>query len=107
MSSEAASYFAEGLTSSSEDRWSVQGARVRHLKTRHIRSHAKVLRDAQRFIIELSVNPHLRTHNILVNAARNQCQMAYISAYNVANKDQDNPESRRKHNCAISKVGVL
>ena len=96
MSSEAASYFAEGLTSSSEGRWSVQGARVRHLKTRHIRSHAEVLPDPQRFFIELCVNPHPRTHNILVNTVDNQRQMADLSDYNVAHNNQNNPEFCRK-----------
>jgi len=107
MSSEAASFFTEALTSSSEGRWSAQGARVHHLKTRHIRSHTEVLRDPQRFFIELCVNPRPRTHNILVNAADNQRQMADLSDYNVAHNSQNNPELCRKPICCISRSGAL
>jgi hypothetical protein len=84
MSSEAASYFAEGLTSSSEGRWS-----------------------AQHFFIELCVNPHLRTHDILVNAVDNRRQMAHLSDYNVAHNSQNNPEFCRKHLCILSRFGAL
>jgi hypothetical protein len=95
MTSEVA-YFPEALASPSEATYHRAFNRGRHLKTRHIRSHAEVLPDPQRFFIELCVNPHPRTHNILVNTVDNQRQMADLSDYNVAHNNQNNPEFCRK-----------
>ena len=78
-----------------------------HLKTRHIRSHTEVLRDAQRFFIELCANPIPRTHNILAIGADNQHQMVDLSDYNVAHNSQNNPEYPRKHIHFISGFGAL
>jgi hypothetical protein len=106
MSSESVAHVPEALASPSKAAY--HRAFIRgHLKTRHIRSHTEVLRDARRFFIELCVNPHPRTHNILVNGADNQRQTADLSDYNVAHNSQNNPEFCRKPICFISRSGVL
>jgi hypothetical protein len=62
---------------------------------------------ARGFFVDLCINPHPRTHNILVNGADNQRQMADLSDYNVAHNSQNNPEFCRKHICFISWSGAL
>jgi hypothetical protein len=107
MSSETAYYFPQALTSPSEGRWPAQGARLRHLNPRHMRLHTRALRDTRQFFNELCANPNPRTHNILVNAADNQRQMADLSDYNVAHNSQNNPDFYRKPICVISRSGAL
>jgi hypothetical protein len=107
MSSEAASYFVEALPSPSKGRWSAKGARVRHLNPNRVRLHQRTLLDARQSFNEFYVNPHPRTHDILVNAADNQCQMADLSDYNVAHNSQNNPDFYRKPICVISRSGAL
>ena len=106
MTSEIA-HFPEALPSPSETTYHRAFNHGRHLKTRHIRSHTEVLRDAHRLVIESCVNPHPRTHNILVNTADDQRQMADLSDYNVAHNSQNNPEFCRKPICFICRSGVL
>jgi hypothetical protein len=107
MSSEAASYFVEALPSPSEGRWSAQGARVRHLNPNRVRLHKRTLLDARQSFNEFYVNPHPRTHDILVNTADTQSQMADLFDYNVAHNSQNDPEFCRKPICFISRSGVL
>jgi hypothetical protein len=92
MSSETAAQVPEALANRWEATYHRAFSRGRHLDILHMRSHTEVLRDARRFFIGLCVNLHPRTHNILVNAADNQRQMADLSDYNVAHNNQNNPE---------------
>jgi hypothetical protein len=78
-----------------------------HLTTRHVPSYKGDRQDAQRFSEESFVNPHPRTHNIWVNGADNQRQMADLSDYNVAHNSQNDLEFCRKPICFISRSGVL
>ena len=105
MSSATAAHVPEALASPSKATYRRVFNR-RHLDTLLMRSHKEVLRDAQRFFIELCVNPHPRTHNILVNAADNQRQMADLFDYNVAHNSQNDPEFCRKPAWGIRKRGL-
>jgi len=107
MSSEAASYFIEALPSPSEGRCSAQGARVRHLNPNRVRLQKRTLLDARRSFNEFYVNPHPRTHDILINGTDNQRLMADLSDYNVAHNSQNDPEFSRKPICFISRSGAL
>ena len=78
-----------------------------HLTTRRMPSHIGDRQDTQRVSEESFVNPHPRTHNILVNAADNQGRMADLSDYNVAHNSQNNSEFCLKHICILSRSGVL
>ena len=78
-----------------------------HPTTRHMPSYKCDRQDTQRFSEESFVNPHPRTHDILVNTADTQRQMADLFDYNVAHNSQNNSDFCCKPSVLSPGPGVL